>query len=198
MSLGRRLGAAMLLVAAGRLAAAKPPGIEGWAEVLAEQLARYPAMQAEDVYKLAHQATFGPAHLIVDAAAARGYLLSELAGVAADSSEPLVETLSVEPPLVRVNLRPFKARGADPEALVAALVRTASDVAGDPAALRARLEVAVEVLGARGKAAEAGRLKTLAAELEAQGFPAVHHSRVYSEAYRPAYRVVRLDLLVLP
>lgn len=171
--------------------------VEGWEKVVEEQLARYPAMGAEDLYKLAHQATFGPAHLITDEAAARSYLLNELAGVAADDSEPLVETLAADPPLVRVNLRPFKARGADPAKLLEALVRTANAVRGDPAPMRARLGLAVEALAARGRAVEAERLRALTAELGAQGFPAAHHSQAYTDAYRPAYRVVRKDFLAL-
>ncbi len=32
---------------------------------------------------------------------------------------------------------------------------------------------------------------------QTEGFPAVHHSSEYSERYRPAYRVIAIDL-VLP
>ena len=32
-------------------------------------------------------------------------------------------------------------------------------------------------------------------EVVTGGYPAVHHSKAYRDAYRPAYRVVRLDLL---
>lgn len=197
MSRGLLLGAAFVLAACGT-AAGQPESVPGWRRVVEEQLDRYPEMRAEDLYKLAHQATFGPAHLIADAAAARAYLLAELAAVTADGSEPLFEVLAADPPLVRVNLRPFKARGGDPARLLEALVATASGVRGEPAAMRERLAAAAEVLAARGRAAEAARLRALAAESEAHGFPAAHHSAAYSEAYRPAYRVVRRDLLVAP
>lgn len=188
-------------VVAAALAAAAPgdSGVqsveEGWRRVVEAQLERYPGMQAEDVYKLAHQATFGPAHLITDEAAARRYLLDELGGVAIDGGAPLVEPLADDPPLVRVNLAPFKAAGGDPEALLRALVATAASVHGDAVAMCGRLDVAMEVLRARGRAAEAERLKVLGAELGARGFPAAHHSEAYTRSYRPAYRVVRRDLL---
>ncbi|MCU0291290.1 MAG: hypothetical protein MUF10_04785 [Thermoanaerobaculaceae bacterium] len=188
-------------VVAVALAAAVPgnPGVqpveEGWRRVVAAQLERYPEMQAEDVYKLAHQATFGPAHLITDEAAARRYLLAELGGVAADPAPPLVEPLADNPRLVRVNLRPFKAAGGDPEVLLRALVATAASVSGEAAAMRGRLDVALEVLRERGRPAEAERLRVLGAALEARGFPAAHHSEAYTRSYRPAYRVVRSDLL---
>ncbi|MGV8038795.1 MAG: hypothetical protein AB2L07_01475 [Thermoanaerobaculaceae bacterium] len=192
------LAAGTAAAEAGVVGAAVSQALDGWREVLEEQLARYPAMRADDLYKLAHQATFGPAHLITDEAAARSYLLTELAGVSADDSEPLVETLATDPPLVRVNLRPFKARGGDPARLLEALVTTANGVRGDPAVMRARLGLAAELLAARARTAEAERLLAMAAELEGRGFPAAHHSQAYAEAYRPAYRVVRRDLIALP
>ena len=188
-----------LVVVALAAAGTGDPGVQpieqGWRHVVAAQLGRYPEMRAEDVYKLAHQATFGPAHLITDEAAARRYLLDELGSVAADRQSPLVEPLADEPPLVRVNLGPFKAAGGDPESLLGALVATAVSVHGDAAAMRGRLDVALEVLRASGRSGEAERLRALGAELEARGFPAGHHSEVYTRSYRPAYRVVRRDLL---
>ncbi|NLH10482.1 MAG: hypothetical protein GX464_03940 [Holophagae bacterium] len=193
-----RLLVVLAVAAALRVEVAQSRSGEGWQLVVEEHLARYPAMGAEGLYKLAHQATFGPAHLITDEAAAKNYLVSELGGVAADDSEPLVETLAADPPLVRVNLRPFKARRGDPARLLAALLTTANTVKGDPTTMRARLGLAVEALAAHGREAEAERLRRLATELGAQGFPAVHHSQAYTDAYKPAYRVVRRDLVVVP
>ena len=137
-----RLLVVLAVAAALRVEVAQSRSGEGWQLVVEEHLARYPAMGAEDLYKLAHQATFGPAHLITDEAAAKNYLVSELGGVAADDSEPLVETLAADPPLVRVNLRPFKARRGDPARLLAALLTTANTVKGDPTTMRRAVEQA--------------------------------------------------------
>lgn len=187
--------AATLLAATARADGPVAPDRAEWRRVVDSQLARYPEMRAEDVYKLAHQATFGPAHLIADEAAARRYLLAELGDVTEDEREPEQEELAADPPLVRVNLRPFKAQRSDPEKLLRALVETANGVRGEASAMRLRLEWAVEVLVARGRAAEANRLRALSADLEAKGFPAGHHSEAYTRSYHPAYRVVRRDLL---
>lgn len=188
-----------LVVVALAAAGTGDPGVQpieqGWRHVVAAQLGRYPEMRAEDVYKLAHQATFGPAHLITDEAAARRYLLAELGVVAPDPGSPLVEPLADEPRLVRVNLGPFKASGGDPEVLLRALVATAASVHGEATAMRGRLDAALEVMRAGGRADEAERLRALGAELEVRGFPAGHHSEAYTRSYRPAYRVVRRDLL---
>jgi len=166
-----------------------------WVASVRQQLARYPLMQAEDLYKLAHQATFGPAHLISDVGGARAYLLQELAGVAASASEPLLEELAGDPELVRVNLRPFKAAGSDPEVLLAALVATASSVHGKPGVMAGRLRDAGRVLEEVGRIEEARRLQALAPEMAARSYPAGHHSQAYTDAYHPAYRVVLRGLL---
>lgn len=166
---------------------------EPWERIVAGQLQRFPRSAAEDFYKLSHQASFGPGHLIKDVEVARRFLLSELASVEADESEPLVESLGEE--LVRINLRPFKAAAGDPEKLLAALVTSANTVRGDAASMRARLSACQRVLEASDRESEAAHLRELARELAEKGFPAIHHSAAYREAYRPAYRVVLRSLV---
>jgi hypothetical protein len=170
--------------------------VEGWAKLLREHLERYPLAQAEDVYKLAHQSVFGPAHLIPDLAQAQRYLDEEIASLGPGAAdEPLFDLLDDDPPLARVNLRPFRARGGDLTKLLAAFVATAGQVHGDPAMMRRRLDCAVRTLLEVGREPMALALQARAAELAAQGFPAVHHSEAYRQAYRPAYRVVLVGLL---
>jgi hypothetical protein len=61
--------------------------------------------------------------------------------------------------------------------------------------MRERLATGMELLRVCGRETEAERLRLLSADLDAQGFPAAHHSEAYTRSYRPAYRVVRRDLL---
>jgi len=74
-------------------------------------------------------------------------------------------------------------------------VRTGEEYSGDPLTLESYCEQAVEL-------ARQGSLPFSPAELEAhfatlkrKGYPAVHHSKSYADAYRPGYRVVLRDLL---
>ena len=181
--------ARLLPLVLGLVASACSPQPGQFDRIVLEQFARYPQMQAQDLYKLAFQAALGNEHLMVDTAMVRRYLLEELEGVEASSDEPLVEEINPEGTLVRVNLRPFKAAGLDPEALLLAMMRTAETV--DPS--EERLEV--YLLSIRQLASE-GRipvdLRELLPYIEHQrmsGFPAVHHSSAYAETYVPAYRV---------
>jgi hypothetical protein len=159
------------------------------------QLSRYPAMQIEDVYKLVHQAAFGNGHLITDAAAARVYLQQELDGVTADASEPLVEPITPDGSVVRVNLRPFKARGDDPRALGDAMLESAGRFTPHPDAFDEWWQQLVEAAARGALAFDADALRSFGAARKGEGYPAIHHSAEYESRYHPAYRVVLRELL---
>ena len=159
---------------------------------LTEQLRLHPAMQVEDVYKLAHQAAFGNGHLITNEDEARQYLLSELASVKADDSEPLVEGVSGNVSIVRVNLRPFKARGLDPERLVEAMLASARTFRPDPGAFERAWRDLVRSAGNGHLPWSADELRAFGAARKTEGYPAVHHSEIYKARYQPAYRVLTL------
>jgi hypothetical protein len=101
-----------------------------WRELLREQQRRYPEMRPADAYKLVLQALNGTEHVLSDLGVARERLLEELAHLdapAAALDEPLLETIAPRGSaltVLRANLRPFAARGLDPEKLLTAMVET--------------------------------------------------------------------------
>jgi len=162
-------------------------------------LARYPLLHAADIYKLIHQSVFGPGHIIKDPDSCRCHLAQELAAVrerypASDAAtEQEVEPLDPNGRLVRVNLRPLLERPDVTERLTSVLVETAATVHGSPEEMSQRLAAAL--VWCRDRLPEqADALAAAAADAESAGYPARHHSARYVELYRPAYRVVRLDL----
>lgn len=172
-----------------------PPGVTGRLEHLRHHLRTHSAAGAQDAYKLLHQSVFGPGHLIPDRDAAARYLEREWAALGeALPGEPLLETLADEPPLVRVNLRPYRDAGGSRDALVDALVASAEQVVGDSALFSVCLEEAIAVVREERGEATAEELRRLSERAAGEGFPAMHHSGAYREAYRPAYRVVLREL----
>jgi hypothetical protein len=172
------------------------PGVSDRITHLREHLRAHPEAEAQDVYKLLHQSVFGPGHLIPDRDAADRYLEREWAGLGETlPGEPLLEALADSPPLVRVNLRPYRDAGGSREVLVDALVTSAARVVGETATFTACLEAAVVVLREERGEAAAEELRRLAERAAGEGYPALHHSEAYREAYRPAYRVVLRELL---
>ena len=160
------------------------------ARLIDGHLARYPAMEPADVYKLLYQGVLGPEHLIASPEAFAGRLWAEYGMLEPGQSEPLWEPVRPDGALGRVNLRPFQAKGGDVERLIAACLDTAGRTWGTPAELRAAWATFVDLCRAgRWPAFPLTTVLTLSERLAAEGFPPIHHSAAYRQAYSPAYRL---------
>lgn len=191
--------AALLAVAtAGPVVGSEPQPSKGTSnavQALAFDVASHPQVEAVDLYKFLHQAMFGPGHAITDPTQARAILASEIAGLGPPGlAESWCDTLGGDPILVRVNLRPFVANAFDTGELIESFVATANAIRGDPKQMGIALELVVGWLRSDNKKDLAQELQTLGREMEKQGYPAVHHSAEYRQAYSPAYRVVEGSL----
>ncbi|MCG3119616.1 MAG: hypothetical protein ALAOOOJD_02056 [bacterium] len=159
-------------------------------KVVAAQLQRYPAMQIEDLYKLVYQAALGNEHLMTDSAMVHDYLIKELASIDTSSVGPLWEEISPDGEVVRLNLRPFKARQGDHRALLHAMMQTARNFQRSPERLEQYWRDLEQMAKSGVIAFDAAAMQSFFREMREKGFPAVHHSTVYAENYAPAYRVI--------
>ena len=158
-------------------------------------LERYPQLQIQDVYKMLYQGEFGVGHLIDNPQAAKNYLNSELEQVAGDSTEPLWEYISPDSSMVRINLRPFKFRQMDSRKLIQAMLKTTRTVIGDTTRFINDWDIIQQGINKKLLPFSASKTKKFWLEMKAQGFPAVHHSQDYQQAYHPAYRVIKAEYL---
>lgn len=151
-----------------------------------------PAVGAVDAYKWLFQAARGGEHAAPSEAAARKWLEAEWATLGPPlPGEPLVVRLRPDGAVVRLNLRPFKASGGDPDALLRAFLASARNFRSDPGLF-------VEAWRAFGGGLEGGGAAGIDgssfAELdrasESEGWPARHHGPAYAAARKPAYRVL--------
>ena len=150
-----------------------------------------PFAGAEDLYKFLHQAVYGPGHAIPNREAAAAWLQGEIEGLGPPLEGELpCEALGGEPPLVRVNLRPFVASGGSADLLLDAFVASANLERGSPRRMGVVLSLAASYVQCAGRGELAPEVKVLSAKLAEKGYPAIHHSEPYVEAYHPAYRVV--------
>lgn len=163
--------------------------------ILVDHLRRYPQMQVADLYKLLHQATWGSGHAVLEKQAARDQLERESKEMGGGPEEPLLDPLPPDGELVRVHLRPYLASGKDLGALLQAFVRTAYEWRGSLEMLERYGAAAACFAEAEQGRLDPKKIEAFFAKMEAQGFPAVHHSETYSSLYRPAYRVVVRQLL---
>lgn len=164
-------------------------------QLLGRHLARYPDMQLEDVYKLLHQAALGSGHAVEDEAAVLRRLETEIATLGGGPEEPAQDPISPDGQLARIHLRSFLSAGGNPATLHRAFVATAR---GYPASM----EKLARFCGCLGDLAGAGGIpfaqQDVARYFEAiarAGYPVVHHSQAFRQAYKPAYRVIAVEYL---
>jgi len=164
-------------------------------QLLSAHLARYPAMQLDDIYKLLHQAALGPGHAVDNPAAARKRLDEEMAALGEAPAELLQDVISADGRLGRVHLRPYLESGGNPDTLHRAFVETANSYPASPDKL-------AKFCGCLGDLAATGGIPFTREEvlsyfekIARDGYPVVHHSEAFRRAYHPAYRVVAVDLL---
>ncbi|MDX2438570.1 MAG: hypothetical protein QNL88_16170 [Acidobacteriota bacterium] len=198
-SLALVVAVAALGVAAATLCLASEPqatdATSNAVQALAFDVASHPNAEAVDIYKFLHQAMFGPGHAVTDPDQAGLFLRNELAAMGpATTNETWCDTLGGDPFLVRVNLRPFVVNGFDTDVLLETFVATANAVHGDPQQMGVALDLAVRWLPSEGKKDLSHELQQFAREMKQKGYPAVHHSAAYVQAYQPAYRVIEASM----
>lgn len=158
--------------------------------ILTQHARRYPKWAVADLFKLIHQAATGSEHALSDEAQARDWLKRELAQLGPGPDEPLLDPISPEGRVVRIHLRPFTRRHLDAEALLQAFILTANAFPPAPDRLLEYAAVAGQLAQEALLPFSAKRVSRYLGDWRAAGFPAVHHSRRYTENYLPAYRVV--------
>jgi hypothetical protein len=156
----------------------------------------HPKMKINDIYKFLHQSAFGSEHAIKDTAEARKWLKEEISSLAPYQNAKMLDTLSPDGYLVRVNLRPYLKKGNDPEKLLKAFINTANNYKKSVNKFSLYWKSAVELASSQKLPFSVKEMNKFFEEQSKSGFPAIHHSKEYNELYKPAYRVV--DLRYLP
>ena len=154
-----------------------------------------PDLRIADAYKWLFHATRGGEHAVENEFTVRQWLENEWATLGPPQpGEPLWIPLTADGRVGRLNLRPYRAQGGDPAALLAAFLAGADAFDASPA----RFRRAWNALGRELKNQPIGHLtaekwRRLDREMRAQGYPALHHSPEYEQARQPAYRVLPAD-----
>jgi hypothetical protein len=163
--------------------------------ILIAHARRYPLWEADDLYKLIHQAAMGSEHALSDRGRARDSLRREIARLGPGPKEPLVDPISPDGEVVRVHLRPFAALQLSEAALLDAFIQTANHFPRSGERFDEYERVALQLAEEMVLAFPAKDLSVFMSGLRVSGLPAVHHSRRFEAEYAPAYRVVARELL---
>ena len=165
--------------------------IEKGIELAIEHAERYPSMRAVDVYKLLYQACMGPAHAITNCVNTNTWLMQEWDSVDGNPEEELYEDLSLHYPVFRLNLRPAKAKNIEPSKISDSFFVLSNKFPKRLELLASVWESVSEKIKRGGLALpDSDEIDQFNDFITEKQYPAMHHSREYSETYRPAYRLV--------
>lgn len=166
--------------------------------VLLDHWRRYPKMTDEDLVKLAFQSEFGPGHFVACPEQAWERIKAEYSAcqrlAAPKAAPPVWESLGGE--YCRINLRSLPRSGLSLATVCRWFVLSAAGL-GHGAPTRERLQAKLELICELCRDNEIGipaeKMAAFVEEYAGAGYPALHHSAAYREAYLPAYRVVRKE-----
>ncbi|MCM1536406.1 MAG: hypothetical protein NC126_10835 [Clostridium sp.] len=152
-----------------------------WIGILKEHTERYPLMEPQDYGKLIFQSEFGAEHMIADAESVQAFLLKEWEELPQNgfSSPKGIEDIGGD--LCRFPLSACESKEA--AALLAKLFLLT--VQGGERMFKEKIEQTIQ-FGISG-------MEEWVKAWAAQGYPAVHHSTVYRDAYHPHYRLLRRE-----
>ena len=162
---------------------------EEFKENLIKHLKTFPLMQAEDVYKLAYQFSFGPGHFFINEDEAEKRIFSEAEGLKDDNGKinivivgngyyryPLFDN----PIYLKIVLEKFiktvkggKPNNVDFEDLL-------NDISGYLKDLKINFNVE--------------DFLALIKDMKEKGYPAISHSERYRNAYHPHYRLIKGEI----
>ena len=181
-----------------------------WRPLLAGEMDRGGwGLKPQDLYKFLHQGVQGPAHAVVDTAAARAWLRSEweAAGALSVSDRPpLLQPLRPDGRLARIDLVRLRhhlealehpgdqGEAGSLETLLLCFIETAASWPTETVLLQALWAKVQQDTLLWADHFTLGDLAELHAEVD-DGWPAVRHSAVYRNQRRPHYRVVAVHLL---
>ncbi len=147
-------------------------------------------VEIQDIYKMIFQGVMGAEHIIKDPDQARTRLLEEWQRCNTDNEEVLTEPVSINDTIIRVNLRPLKAKGDYFSSFFDAFIKSADIHQGNRTELISLWEMFKLLCKEKALSFSQSLLKEFDEQLKSQNYPAKHHSQLYREANKPAYRIV--------
>ena len=162
-------------------------------EFLQQQIKKYPKMQLQDLFKFLYQSAFGCEHLVSSVEDAVASIQKEATLLSdGDWCEP--ELLDGD--YCRVPLSYLK-RGLSAETLGKLFFFSAKTEEEGKKNLQTKLQIAEAMIMEHLLPFSKEKFISAKNHWEANGFPPIHHSAEYREAYHPSYRLMQTKFLPL-
>jgi hypothetical protein len=161
--------------------------------LILEHMMLRPLARTQDIYKLLYQGVFGVGHIVSE----RTWdILVEEAGrisLTDHSEDPLIEPVSPDGSMVRVNLRQYINGGGDLETLYKVMVESGKHQ-GEEEVFLDYWSQYKKLVGDGLFSASKEEIEALDELIQSEGVKPRHHTEQYREAYYPAYRVVSMEI----
>ena len=155
-------------------------------ELLTSHYRAYPNLRVQDVFKFLFQSAFGCEHLVSDEEKVLSYIKTEYSAL---NKALTPQTDALDGDYSRAHLSWLNV-GLSPATLARLFCLSAKKEPDGLALLEEKLGVARELIEEKVIPLDLGEFDGKLDEWRSAGFPALHHSDVFREEYRPAYRVV--------
>ena len=171
------------------------PNKKKYQQILTAHFERYPQLEIQDLYKFVYQGARGSEHAVDNPIQALNWLENEVENLGSGPVEPVIDPISADGHVVRVNLRPYIEEGGSLTGLNTAFVRTAKEHRSERNDLTQYWSIAERMAEEEKNGLPLSAVQSFFTKMKVQRFPAVHHSKAYKTTYNPAYRVIALDFL---
>ena len=160
-------------------------------ELLMAHYKKYPELQIQDIFKFLYQSSFGCEHLISSLEKVTDYISKEYNSVKGDSPM-IIEQLDGN--YSRVYLSYLKS-GISFDTFGKLFFLSAKTESDGLANLEKKLEIAKTLVREEKLPFSAERFEKAVIGWKEKGYPAVHHSDVFREKYKPAYRLIANEFI---
>ena len=160
-------------------------------ELLVSHYNTYPKLEVADIFKFIFQSAFGCEHLVSSEERALNYIKEELKRVSADEA-PRVDKLDGD--YSRVYLSCLNDE-VTPEVMAKYFCLSAKIEPDGKEKLLEKIAVARELILDGTIPLSLSDFDELHGKWREAGYPAIHHSEAFREAYHPAYRVIANEYL---
>ena len=151
---------------------------------------QHSALGITDVYKLLYQGVLGAEHLMQDEKKAQTYLAKEWEAVPGDQNILLLEPVSVDGHVVRLNIARAKSNGISQHQVWLAFYRSVQNLSPSKTAFEQVWNLFQQSCEENLLPFDLQDVHYFTQNVRSEGFPAKHHSEAYRKANRPAYRVL--------
>ena len=160
-------------------------------ELLIEHYNTYPRLEVSDIFKFIFQSAFGCEHLVSSEERALNYIKEELKRVSGDEA-PRVDKLDGDYSRVYLSCLNDK---VTPEVMAKYFCLSAKVEPDGRERLLEKIAVARELIRDGTIPLSLRDFDELHEKWRDAGYPAIHHSESFREAYHPAYRVIANEYL---